>query len=146
MRRYLRYLIAILLLSTLQVYAGVVEDAEEELKKMGRGQEQRLNSESDRMAPRFPTQSTNRIRNRSSHSKTSRAKQSATTGQENTVQSSDSSAPVASAEDAVGESGRAKLDQMEKRQGRLMSLGIVLVLALLIFVATVAGKRLGKSE
>ena len=31
MKRYLRYLLVILLLSTFQAYAGVVEDAEEEL-------------------------------------------------------------------------------------------------------------------
>jgi cobalamin biosynthesis Mg chelatase CobN len=144
MKRYLRYLLVILLLSTFQAYAGVVEDAEEELKKMGRGQEQRINAESDRSAPSYPTRRVNRSRPRGS--KTSGTDQAAKTGSEGAAKTPGSNAPAALAEDAVEESGRAKLDKMEKRQGRLMSLGIVLLLAILIFVATVAGKRLGKSE
>ena len=145
MKRYLRYLIAILLLSTIHVHAGVVEDAEEELKKMGRGQEQSLKVDSEGGAPSYPIRSGNR--SRSSGSNTSQASRNTKPGKEGAVQGTGgTSAPEASAEDAVEEIGRAKLDKMEKRQGRLMSFAIVLVLALLIFVATVAGKRLGKSE
>jgi len=144
MKRYLRYLIAILLLSTFQVHAGVVEDAEEELKKMGRGQEQSFSADSERIAPSYPTRSENR--SRSGGSKTSQTSRTTKSGNEGAVQGSGSNTPAASTEDAVEEIGRAKLDKMEKRQGRLMSFAIVLVLALLIFVATVAGKRLGKSE
>ena len=144
MIRDLRYLIAILLLSTFQVYAGVVKDAEEELKKMGRGQEQRVNAESERAIRSYPARST--TRSRSVGSNNTKTDQATSAGSDGTVQQPGVSAPVTSTDEAVEESGRAKLDKMEKQQGRLISFGIVLLLALLVFVATVAGKRLGKAE
>ena len=104
MKRYLRYLIAILLLSTLQVHAGVVEDAEEELKKMGRGQEQSFTADSERIAPSYPTRGGNR--SRSGGSKTSQTSRTTKSGDEGAVQGSGSNTPAASTEDA-GQDGEA---------------------------------------
>ena len=143
----LKYLLPLLLLCVVQVYAGVVEDAEEELKKMGRGQEQRVLTEANRNVSSYPTQNSSSSQASESHvtksSKNARAKAKSS---ETSANGASTTPASAGPEEATADTGRARADKMEKRQGRLVSFAIVLVLALLIFMATVAGKRLGKTE
>ena len=103
-----------------------------------------MNAESQRTVPSYPVRNTSR--SRSVGSKTQKTGQGTSAGSDVNVQQPGANASVPSKDDAVEETGRTKLDKMEKRQGRLISFGIVLLLALLVFVATVAGKRLGKAE
>ena len=143
----LKYLLPLVLLCVVQVYAGVVEDAEEELKKMGRGQEQRFLTETSRNVNSYPTQSSSA--SRQSGSQATKSSKNARAKAKSPATSADGASTVSASagpEEATADTGRAKADKMEKQQGRLMSLAIVLEPALLIFVATVAGKRLGKTE
>ena len=130
-----------------QAWAGVVEDAEEELKKMGKGQEQLVVSGSDRRAGNSPTRNvSSRTRQESrpgaEPGRKGRAKQRDT---DSGSASGSVAADLAEPETAMP-SGRNKKDQRDKNKGRLASAGVVLFLILLVLLATAASRRLGSNE
>jgi hypothetical protein len=131
-----------------QAWAGVVEDAEEELKKMGRGQERLVVTGAGRSEQGYP------IPNASSRSQKSRSASDRARAGKRGVRNSDGDSGAASGSvvgdsdqsDSLMPNGRTKVDSREKKKGRLVSLGVVLLLALLIFLATAASRRLGSAE
>lgn len=125
-----------------QSWAGVVEDAEEELKKLGRGQQHLVVSGAGRHAAGYQTKRassrTRRSRSATSQKRGERAQKADTAG-----------ASVATGKtepDTEVLRGRVKKDRETKHKGRLVSFGVILFFALLVFLATVASKRLGSSE
>ena len=134
-----------MLLATGQALGGVVEDAEEELKKLGKGQEQVVVSGSRSQSTGYPTRrsstSTTRGRTTGSNSERTRGESTGQSGTESSAVSTGTATP-----ETVMPNGRTKKDRADKQKGRLVSFGVVLLFALLIFLATAASRRLSRSE
>ncbi|MFA5507996.1 MAG: hypothetical protein WC314_21090 [Vulcanimicrobiota bacterium] len=144
MMRSLLYFLMVLFLATAPAWAGVVEDAEEELRKLGQGQEQHQQvtrtTRSSTTPPR-PASTDRPARTNSEPVSSARPGRGSEASE-----SGNSTAAAAATEEAPTETQRSRLDRSQKKQGRLASFGVILFLALLVGLATAAARRLGSSE
>lgn len=128
-------------------WAGVVEDADEELKKAGQGKQTLQHVGTTNTGYPSPPSTTsngsgqpsvrtpdtrNRVRGRSTNS----------TGA--SVQGGSASVEVEKKKPEAF--GRARVDSESEKKGKLISWGVVIFLALLIAIATVLSRRLGQDE
>lgn len=144
-RRTTYLLFVFLLLVAGQAWAGVVEDAEEELKKLGRGQQQVVVSGTTNNSSDYQSRRANA---RTRTSRTTNEKSTVGRGRNTGAESSGSTGTASGQEPPEMETRnlRVKKDSEMKQKGRLVSLGVILFFGLLIFLATVASRRLGNTE
>lgn len=125
----------------------MVEDAEEELKKMGRGEESTVVVTGvGRQSGTYPTQNVRTRSQRSRSGSTSVRGERGRRASEGANSTAGSTQGGEATEDSVETTGRVKKDREEVKKGRLLSFGIVLFLALLVLLATAASRRFGSSE